>query len=116
MGNIYISSFNPEDSLTREDLLINLLEVLHSDRYERGEGVEEVLSITDQYRKLLTDRLSPEDTEGYQCILWNLDSLHQEANNMLHNPNHDLFLYLKAYHTLRDNLQNMFPSCQMIAM
>ncbi|GGK71644.1 hypothetical protein ACD591_04905 [Rufibacter glacialis] len=86
-----------------------LFSILWSDVYERGESIEEVLQMAMRYRTALDQDAGLRDSESHKLLYWHLDNLIHEAGNMKKNPNHDLFLYLKALHGLRDTMKKGHP-------
>ncbi|ALJ00233.1 hypothetical protein [Rufibacter tibetensis] len=105
MGNFHSTSGQKAGDLSIEICLRDLLTVLGSDKHERGEAIEEVHRVASSCRRTLEHQLTLQGADNYRCLFWNLDILIHEASNMLSNPKYDLFLYLKAIHSLRESMK-----------
>jgi predicted membrane chloride channel (bestrophin family) len=104
MKNAYTTTLAGAHVFLEEGLSERLLTLLQSEVYERGEEVEEVLSITTAFKHALHQSPILRNSETTDYVFWHLDTLIQEAINMKKNPQSDLFLYLKAFFAFKDSI------------
>ncbi|WP_210464403.1 hypothetical protein [Rufibacter roseolus] len=109
MGNFYNSPSAGTPEYLDARIAGKLLYLLQSEAYERGEAIEEVLLVATSYREILRENAIPEDAEHTDGVTWHLDSLILEAENMQNSPKNDLFLYLRAFHSFKEKMKDMFP-------
>ncbi|MBC3538235.1 hypothetical protein ACFSC6_00165 [Rufibacter sediminis] len=108
MGNFYETSEQETPESLKDSTSDKVLALLRSEMYERGEAIDEVLVIATSYLRILQQQ-DFQDTEKFDCVYWHLDTLIQEALNMLENPKKDLFLYLKALHDFKETAKETLP-------
>ncbi|KAA3438665.1 hypothetical protein [Rufibacter hautae] len=109
MGNFYNSPSAETPEYLDARIAGKLLSLLQSETYERGEAIEEVLLVATSYRNILSENAKLMENENPDCVIWHLDCLILEATNMQNDPKNDLFLYLRAFHSFKEVMKNMFP-------
>ncbi|WP_181308152.1 hypothetical protein [Rufibacter sp. XAAS-G3-1] len=108
MKNYYPSQAINNPEFLEEDFSAKLMTILQSEVYERGEAIEDVLSVATTYKEVLGQSPELKESKNADQIFWHLDSLIQEALNMMHNPKNDLFLYLRALFAFKNSIQSNF--------
>ena len=103
-------SFNvTETPLPLEESISGKLKMLlQSEEYERGEAIEDVLTIASSYKRVLDQCTTLRNSDNSGLIFWHLEILIQESINMKSNPKKDLFLYLKALYAFKDAMKSNF--------
>lgn len=97
------------------EFLKELQKQLQGESYERGEHIDFIQETSLYFKQQTQANLSLGTAPVLKNVIWQLDSLYHEAVNMQNSPKRDLFLYLKAFHALKNNIKSILENVKAVA-